>query len=106
MLSLENDQSSWLVEGLPTLTTHTWWHMPIILAFWSWEKEVWKFKAGPGLLAQWVRALAAIPEDLGSAFITHPTTPLPGGLMPSWVLHECGAHAHSDTKIKLVIFKK
>lgn len=60
MLSLENDQSSWLVEGLPTLTTHTWWHMPIILAFWSWEKEVWKFKAGPGLLAQWVRALAAI----------------------------------------------
>lgn len=59
-----------------------------------------------GLLAQWVRALAAIPEDLGSAFSTHPTTPLPGGLMPSWVLHECGAHAHSDTKIKLVIFKK
>lgn len=26
MLSLENDQSSWLVECLPTLNTHAWWH--------------------------------------------------------------------------------
>ena len=54
-------------------------------------------------MAQWLRALAVLAENLGSHTATHNLllTPIPRGsdalFWPPWALHACGAHnPHSD----------
>lgn len=56
-------------------------------------------------IAQSLRALTAIPEDLGSVPSTYMATPVPGDLSPFSVLrghcmYVCGAQIYMQTKTK------